>query len=281
MSVKIIVDSAVDMSEKYCSGAETVPLTVRFGDEEYRDRVDLDAREFYAKLIDSDVMPTTSQANISQFSDVFEREVKAGNDVVVITVSSKLSGTYHSACIAAEEYPGRVFVVDSMSVSIGAGILAEFALLLADAGLRAPGIVKRLMLERNNVKVLAVFNTLEYLKRGGRISQGAAFAGSLLSIKPIITVRDGEIDILGKARGLRHAYGFLTKEIEKEGGIDFRKPLLLGYTGFDDTELQNFVLESEHLWECGSDELETAIVGSAVGTHAGPGAFAIAFYARK
>ncbi len=281
MSVKIIVDSAVDMSEKYCGRAQIVPLTVRFGNEEYRDKVELDAREFYAKLIDSDVMPTTSQANISDFSDVFEREVKDGNDVVVITISSKLSGTYHSASIAAEEYPGRVFVLDSMSVSIGAGILAEFAVLLADAGLRATGIVKRLMLERNNVKVLAVFNTLEYLKRGGRISRGAAFAGSLLSIKPIITLRDGEIDILGKARGTRHAYSFLTKEIENEGGIDFRKPVLLGYTGFDGVELQNFVSDSKPLWECNADELETAIVGSAVGTHAGPGAFAIAFYAKK
>ena len=281
MSVKIIIDSTVDISEKHRDGTEIVPLTVRFGNKEYRDRVDLGAREFYEKLVESDVMPSTSQANISDFAEVFEREVKNGNDVVVITISSKLSGTYNSACIAAQDYSGRVFVVDSLSVSIGSGVLAEFALELAQAGLGASDIAKRLVAERANVKVVAMFDTLEYLKRGGRISPSAAFAGGLLSIKPVITIRDGEIVILGKARGSRQSNNYLIKEIENAGGIDFCKPLLLGYTGFDDSVLQKYIEDSRHIWEGNTSEPETAIVGSAVGTHAGPGAIAIAFYVKQ
>ena len=281
MSVKIIIDSTVDISEKYRDRTEIVPLTVRFGNKEYRDRVDLGSREFYEKLVESDVMPSTSQANISDFAEVFEREVKNGNDVVVITISSKLSGTYNSACIAAQDYSGRVFVVDSLSVSIGSGVLAEIALELAQVGLGASDIAKRLVAERANVKVVAMFDTLEYLKRGGRISPSAAFAGGLLSIKPVITIRDGEIVILGKARGSRQSNNYLIKEIENAGGIDFCKPLLLGYTGFDDSVLQKYIEDSRHIWEGNTGELETAIVGSAVGTHAGPGAIAIAFYVKK
>ncbi len=281
MSVKIILDSTVDISAKYCGKTEMVPLTVRFGNDEYKDRVELGAREFYEKLVESDVMPTTSQANISDFEEVFEREINEGNELVVITISSKLSGTYNSALLAAQSYPDRVFVVDSLSVSIGSGVLAEFATQLADAGLCASDIAKRLIAERDNVKVIAMFDTLEYLKRGGRISSSAAFAGNLLALKPVVTIRDGEIAILGKARGSRQSNNYLIKEIEKAGGIDFCKPLLLGYTGFDDSVLQKYISDSRHIWENNIDELDTAIVGSAVGTHAGPGAIAIAFYMNK
>lgn len=281
MSVKIVLDSTVDVSDKYCGRAETVPLTVRFGTEEYRDKTELGAREFYEKLVESDVIPMTSQANVSDFEEIFEKEISLGNDIVVITISSKLSGTYNSAALAAENYPGRVFVVDSMSVSIGSGVLAEFAFELADAGLCAADIAKRLIAERDNVKLIAMFDTLEYLKRGGRISSSAAFAGNLLALKPVITIRDGEIAILGKARGSRQSNNYLIKEIEKAGGIDFCKPLLLGYTGFDDSVLQKYISDSRHIWEGNVDGLDTAIVGSVVGTHAGPGAIAIAFYINK
>ena len=277
MSVKVIVDSTVDLADSYRERIKIVPLTVRFGNEQYLDRVELGAREFYEKLVTSDVMPSTSQANYSDFERVFAEETRDGSELVVITLSSKLSGTYNSAMIAAEEYKDKVFVVDSQSVSIGAGILAEFAVELARAGLNARGIVKRLNVERENVKIIAMFDTLEYLKRGGRISATAAFAGSLLSLKPIITVKDGEISILGKARGTKHANGYLIKEVERVG-INFNKPWLLGYTGTDDSAIQGYMEEAKHLWEGNSDPIETAIVGSVVGTHAGPGAIAIAFF---
>lgn len=280
MSVRIIVDSTVDVSEIYKDQMRIVPLTVRFGDEEYKDRVELGALEFYEKLVSSDLTPSTSQANISDFQSVLEEETKTADEIIIITLSSKLSGTFNSAMIAAEDYGDKVFVVDSLSVSIGAGILAEFAVELARAGLNARGIVKRLKVERENIKLLAVFDTLEYLKRGGRISATAAFAGSMLSLKPIITVKDGEIVVLGKARGSKHANSYLTGETERSGGINFNKPLLFGYTGFDDSRIRSYIEESRHLYEGHLNEPDIAIVGSVVGTHAGPGAIAIAFFMR-
>ncbi len=281
MSVKIIIDSTLDVSPGHNRNFITVPLTVRFGNEEYLDKIELGAAEFYEKLIESDVMPSTSQANISDFEREFEKIAKNNDTAVVVTISSKLSGTYHSACVAAEDYEGRIFVVDSLSVSIGAGILAELALRLASSGMDARQIAEKLIEQRENTKVVGMFDTLEYLRRGGRISPTAAFAGSLLSIKPVISVKDGEIIILGKARGSRQSNNFLIKEIESCGGIDFDMPLLLGYTGFDDAILKKYIEDSKQIWEGKADHLETTIVGSSVGTHAGPGAIAIAFFIKK
>ncbi len=278
MSVKMIIDSTIDISPQHCGEFVTVPLTVRFGNDEYLDKIELAAVEFYEKLIESDVMPSTSQANISDFEQQFKRIEKNGDSAVVVTISSKLSGTYHSACVAAEEHKGRIFVVDSLSVSIGAGILAELGLRLSKSGMSADKIAERLIVERENTKVIGMFDTLEYLRRGGRISPTAAFAGSLLSIKPVISVKDGEIIILGKARGSRQSNNFLIKEIDACGGVNFEKPLLLGYTGFDDTILKKYIEDNSHIWEGKTGRLDTTIVGSSVGTHAGPGAIAIAFF---
>jgi DegV family protein with EDD domain len=278
MAVKIIIDSTVDISSDTAKKVGIVPLTVRFGEKEYVDKVEIDNVKFYELLIESDVMPSTSQASISDFERVFEKEISEGNELVVITLSSKLSGTYYSATVAAQDYSERVFVVDSLSVSIGAGVLAERAQRLADGGLCAKDIANIIEYERDNIKVVAMFDTLEYLKRGGRISAGAAVAGALLSIKPVISVRNGEIVILGKARGSRQSNNFLVKEIENCGGIDFDMPLLLGYTGFDDGLLRKYIRDSAHLWEGQTDKLNITPVGSVVGTHAGPGAIAVAFY---
>lgn len=280
MSVKIIIDSTADLTPEYSSKMGMVPLTVRFGDKEYVDRIEIDTKTFYEKLVESDVMPSTSQASISDFEEVFSRELEAGHDLVVLTISSKLSGTYHSACVASEMAPDRIFVIDSNSVSIGLGVLAELAQNLVRDGLDAASIAERISAERDNVRLLAMFDTLEFLKRGGRISATAAFAGGVLALKPVITLRDGEIVVLGKARGSRQSNNFLIKEIENCGGINFSKPLLLGYTGFDDAVLQKYIEDSRALWEGQTDSLDITSIGSVVGTHAGPGAIAIAFYVK-
>ncbi len=278
MSVRIIIDSTVDISSKSESEVVCVPLTVRFGNEEYLDRVELGAHEFYEKLTSSDVMPSTSQANISDFERVYDIVTENGDDAVVITLSSKLSGTYHSACVAAESYEGRIFVVDSRNVSLGTGVLAEFALRLARDGLNAWDIARRLTVERDNVKVAAVFDTLEYLKRGGRLSSAAAFAGSLLALKPVITVKDGEIAVVGKARGSRQMHGAIFREVEACGGINHLKPCLFGYTGVDDAALKSFIEDGAEHWRGITEPYEITTVGSAVGTHAGPRAIAVAFF---
>lgn len=276
--VNIIVDSTADITEDVKERLTVVPLTLRFGDEEYIEGVTIQKKEFYQKLIESDVLPKTSQAVPADFSDIFEKIAAAGESAVVITLSSKLSGTWQSAMIAAREYKDSVYVVDSRNVAIGTAILAKLALRLVDEGMGAREIAERLEKEREKICLIAMLDTLEYLKKGGRISAAAAFAGGVLSIKPVVCIRDGEIVILGKARGSKQGNNLLVSEIRKTGGIDFTKPILLGYTGLDDTLLQKYIEDSKALWEEGISSLETTMIGSVIGTHAGPGAVAVAFF---
>ena len=278
MSVKIVVDSTADLTADIRENLCIVPLTVHFGDEEYIDGVTITHQSFYEKLIETDVLPSTSQATPAAFEEVFRRITENGDDAVVITVSSTLSGTYQSAVIAAQEYPGRIFVVDSRSAAIGSGILAELALHYIRENLSAAEIAAQIEHERDNVCVIAMLDTLVYLKKGGRISKTAAFAGGLLSIKPVVAIKNGEIVILGKARGSKQGNNLLVKEIQNAGGIDFSKPILLGYTGLSDVLLQKYIADSRNLWECGTESLRSTIIGSVIGTHAGPGAIAAAFF---
>ena len=281
MRVRIIVDSTADINPAIRERLTVVPLTVHFGDEEYIDGITITHQTFYEKLIESDVLPTTSQATPAAFAEIFDTVEAADETAVVITVSSKLSGTCQSAMIAATDYPDRIFVVDSHSVTLGAGILAELALQLTESGMEAKEIARRLCGERDNVRIIALLDTLEYLKRGGRISKATAFAGGILSIKPVVSVQDGEIHTLGKARGSRQGNNLLVTEIEKAGGVDFDKPVLLGYTGLSDAMLQKYIRDSEALWKSGTETLHCTALGSVVGTHAGPGAIAAAFFRKN
>lgn len=281
MKVRIIIDSSADLTPDVKSQFTVVPLTVHFGDEEYEDGVTITHKEFYEKLVESDVLPSTSQAPPAAFSSIFEEVTKGGESAVVLTVSSTLSGTYQSAVIAAQDYPENIHIVDTKSVAIGSGILAKMALQLAESGMSAKDIAQRITEERDNVCIVAMLDTLEFLKRGGRISKTVAFAGGLLSIKPVISVKDGEIVMLGKARGSKQGNNLLVSEIEKAGGVDFDKPVLLGYTGLSDLLLQKYIEDSEHLWKHSTTALQTTAIGSAIGTHAGPGAVAVAFFKKS
>lgn len=220
---KIIVDSTFDMSEETRKRVVVVPLTVRFETEEYIDGVTITRQEFYEKLIESDVLPTTSQATPFMFCDVLDKETEDGSEVVLITLSSKLSGTYQSAMIASDDYEGRVHLVDSNTTTIGGGILAQRAVELLDEGKSAKEIAEILEQEKEKIRVIALLDTLEYLKKGGRISKTAAVVGGIIAIKPVIEIRDGEIGILGKARGSKAGNNLLNEEIERGSGIDFDK----------------------------------------------------------
>ena len=281
MSVKIIVDSSADITAQIRKQCTIVPLTVRFGDTEYVDGVTIDHETFYKKLVESDVLPTTSQSTPDAFAQEYQKVVDSGDQAVVLTLSSKLSGTYQSACIAAMDFPGSIYVVDSCNVTIAAGILTQLAVSLAQEGKAAKAIADILTRERENVCLLAILDTLEYLKKGGRISKTVAFAGELLSIKPVITIADGAVEILGKARGSRQANNLLMKEIEKAGGIDFSKPVQMGYTGLSDALMEKFAADSAALWQELEAKPECAPIGSIIGTHAGPGAVAVAFFKRS
>lgn len=279
MSVKIIVDSTADLSPAVAARVGIVPLTVHFGDQEYISGVDITAKKFYEMLVESDVLPTTSQPTPFAFGGAFEKAVQEGHEVVCITCSAKLSGTHQSANIAAGDFPGKVHVVDSSTIAIAMGILVEYALSLVDAGLSAEQIALKLLRKRDKVRLLALVDTLEYLKKGGRISSTVAFAGGLLNIKPVITVTNGEIQMVGKARGSKQGNNLLVQEIARAGGVDFTMPLMLGYTGLNDALLQKYIQDSAALWEGCREELPISLVSSVVGTHVGPGAVAVAFFA--
>lgn len=277
MKTRIIVDSTADLLPQIKERVHVVPLTVHFGDQEYMDGVTIDHRAFYEKLIETDVHPTTSQASPAAFDSEYEKAQAAGEAAVVITLTSKLSGTYQSAMIAAQEYD-HIHVVDSGSVAIGSGILVEYALQLLDEGLDAKQIAEKLEEAKHRIVIVALVDTLEYLKKGGRISKTVAFAGTVLNIKPVLSVVDGEILMLGKARGSKQGNNLLVQEIEKSGGVDFRKPVLLGYTGLSDAMLLKYIEDSKHIWENGLVHIRYTSIGSVIGTHAGPGAVAVAFF---
>ena len=278
MSIKIVLDSTTDLVPELAGKFKVVPLTVNFGEEEFIDGVTITKEEFYAKLIESDVVPTTSQASPEAFEKVFEKIAADGDEIICITVASKFSGTYQSACIAAEEFPGKIRVIDSKTVAIGTAILAEYAESLVEKGFSSEEIEKAVTEKRDDIIIVALIDTLEYLKKGGRLSKAAAFAGGLLNIKPVISVEDGEINIIGKARGSKQGNNFLIKEIEKAGGVDFKMPVLLGYTGHDPYMLEKYVEDSRFLWEGNVENLRRTCVGSVIGTHVGPGAVAVAFF---
>lgn len=279
--VRIIIDTAADLREGLKEKFTVMCMKISFGETEYTAGVDITNREFYEKLIESDVLPITSQIKPFDYKEVFDEAEKAGEAVVVITISSKMSGTYQSALIAKEESEAEVYVVDSLNVSIGYGILAEYALMLAEEGKSASEIAEILEKVRDKVKVVALLGTLEYLKKGGRISPATAFAGELLSMKPVVTVKDGEVATLGKARGSRQGNNLLIREIDKTGGVDFDMPLLLGYTGLADTLVKKYIEDSAVLWENSKKRLDYVTIGSIVGTHAGPDAVAVAFFAKN
>lgn len=277
MKTRIIVDSTADLLPQHQCRVHTVPLTVRFGEDEYIDGVTIDHKTFYEKLVESDLLPTTSQGTPDAFAGEYEKAKQAGQAAVVITLSSQLSGTYQSARIAAADYE-NVYVVDSGTVAIGGGILVELALRLMDQGLDAAAIAARLEEEKQKIVIVALVDTLEYLKKGGRISATVAFAGAMLNIKPVLSLEQGAITILGKARGSKMGNNLLVKEIEKVGGVDFKMPVLMGYTGLSDALLVKYIEDSRPLWDAGLDEVHTTAIGSVIGTHVGPGAVAVAFF---
>lgn len=277
MKIRIITDSASDLLSPHRPEVTVLPMTITFGEEQFRDGVDLTHRQFYEKLIEGEELPTTSQIAPARFEEAFRAAVEAGETVVAVVLSAKLSGTWQSACIAAEEFPGKVFVVDSANATIGERILVERGLELMDQGLDAAAIAAKLEEEKGDIRLVALLDTLEYLKRGGRVSASVALVGGLLAIKPVVAVQEGEVVVLGKARGSKNGNNLLIQEIQKTG-VDFSRPYKLGYAGLNDSLLQKYIADSAALWEGHTDSLPTGTVGGTIGTHVGPGAIAVAFF---
>lgn len=280
--IKILIDSASDVekTEAEESGIYLIPMKVRFGDEEYSDGINLTHRDFFEKLIESAELPQTSQINEYSWEEKFKELTADGSEVIAITISSKLSGTYSCAVKAAKKFGGKVHVVDSIEACIGERILLQYAVKLVKEGKSAAETVKELDDKKNKIQLLAVLDTLKYLRKGGRISSVAAIAGEMLSIKPVISVVKGEIKLLGKAMGSKKSNNLLNQLVGKCGGIDFDMPYALAYSGLSDDFLKKYLKDSEHLWKGKAEAIPSYMIGSTIGTHVGPNAIAVAFFAK-
>ena len=279
MSIRIITDSAVDMADHFRSKAIQVPVTLTFGEDEYIDGVTIDRDTFYRKLESSDILPKTSQPSLVYFEKAFQELQENGEEGLVITQTSRLSGTYQSACLAAKEY-SNIRVLDSYNASVGAGVLAEYALQCVDNGMNLDQLAAHLEEKKADIGVFARMDTLKYAVKGGRVSKTAAIAGNILNIKPLITIRDGLVVMAGKARGIKKANKLLMEKIE-ELGIDHTMPLLLGYSGVNDDSLQEFIKMGKSLWDGQVNRPDITQISSSIGCHMGPGAAAIAFFIDK
>ncbi len=278
MSVRIITDSASDISQEYADrlGIRVIPLQFRFQEEEYLDGVTMSNEEFYARMEKEDELPKTSQISPYRYHEIFEEETKKGNEVVYLSISSGVSGSFQNAMITAEEFAGKVKVFDSKQFCISLRVLCEYALRLAKEGLDAEAIIEKLNEASAKVRIIAVFDTLENLKKGGRISSASAFVGEALGIKPMITITEGKVDVLGKVRGMRKGYLYMREYIQKEE-IDLSMPYAFAHSGSDPKNIDAFIAENKDLY--GNDtDVEVSFVGATVGTYAGAGAIATAYF---
>lgn len=273
MNIRIITDSGSDITQAEAAlwNIEVLPLKTIFGTEEFIDGVTITHADFYRRLAEQPA--TTSQVTPAQYASAFEAAHQAGEQILCITLSSLLSGCHQSAVIASDGLPARI--VDSGSVCVGQRILVERAVALRDQGLSADEIAAILEDEKKRIRIYAALDTLEYLKRGGRISSAAALAGTLLNIKPLITVTDGTVSLVGKARGEKKAGQMLTDFICKHG-IDPALPFCLAYSGPAAPQLQSYIAENEALF---GPEPPVSSIGSVIGTHTGPGVIGAAFFA--
>ena len=282
MAVRLVIDSASDIeySRAMEKGWGFLPITVSFGDEQLKDGIDINASSFYDRLIESDVMPVTSQITPYVYQQTFDKIIESGDTPIVITLSSKLSGTYQSACVAAENASARVYVIDSLNAALGEALIVEYADRLVRQGLSPEEIVEKVEEKKGKIHLLALLDTLEYLKKGGRISSAVAFAGALLSIKPVIAVEDGEVKLVGKARGSKNGNNLLAEMIRSCGQIDYDMPYTLAYSGNSDALLKKYVEDSKHLWAEDADKMPVMRIGATIGTHVGPGAIGVAFFVK-
>jgi len=277
--IKLLIDSAADINQEEADklGITLLPIEVRFTDKEYMDGVDLLPAQFYDLLKDCKELPKTSQINPFRFEEAFEEATKNGDEVICIVLSSGISGTYANAMQAAEKFKGKVHVIDSLNACIGEKMLGFYALKLINEGLTAQEIVEKIENSKSKLNVMAVIDTLKYLKMGGRISALVAFTGEAFNVKPLIAVVNGKIEMIGKAIGSKKANKLLLDKVSNKE-VDLDKPFGLVWSGNSDAAILNFKKESAYLWGEYAETIKHYVIGSTIGTHIGPGAVGFAFF---
>lgn len=279
--IKIMTDSTSDIDLEYAKklNIEVVPLKVIFGQKEYKDRVDLQPEQFYDLLASSNSLPSTSQPSPQDYLDVYEKIKENKDTLIVITLSSVLSGTYQSACIAKDlvDYE-NIYIIDSLNATQGLRLIVEKAVQLRKNGLSVQEIINVIEEYKTRVHIYAYVNTLEYFYKGGRLSKTSATVGTMLKLKPIVGLKNGTLDVFAKARGALKATTKVIDVIKEHGEIDLDEPISIGYTG-DTSGLDKF--ENTLREEFGFDEVLHGYVGPVIGTHAGPGARLIAYVTKR
>jgi DegV family protein with EDD domain len=276
MGVRVVTDSACDLPDDLIdrNGIEVVPLTIRFGTEELIDRKELSTDEFWRRLADSDVLPETSAPSAGAFEGAFRRLVEDGaTGIICINLSSKLSATMQSAQVAAQAVQADcpVVVIDSLMVSMGLGSLCLTAAQRAADGDSLESIVANVTDRRNRSKLYGALDTLEFLKKGGRVGNARALLGTMLAIKPVLEVRDGVVEEAGKVRTRSKALRLLVDRV-KEGPFE-NLAVLHG----DAPDLDELLDLLEPL--AARDQIVVGQIGPVIGTHAGPRVIGVTFQA--
>lgn len=277
MPIRIVTDTLCDVPKEFIEQYDicVMPLTVHFGDEAYRDGIDITIETFYEKLAACEELPKTSQVTPALFKGVFEEELQKGNQVIVINGSSLLSGTYSAAVLAKNMVASEnIFVIDSKSITLGAGLLVIKAARLASSGVSAEEIVKTIEESKDKMKHFLLLDTLKYLHKGGRLSLSAAIIGSLLNIKPVITMNNGALELIIKARGLKKAITQVRDLINENGWNLNGKIVGINHTIAPENAA---MLEEIIMKDFKPAEIIRGIAGSVIATHGGPGAAAIYF----
>ncbi len=278
MAVRVVTDSACDLPPEVCErlGIEVVPLTIRFGDREYVDRKELDTEAFWQKLGTASVLPETAAPSVGAFEEAFRALHADGADgIVCVNLSASLSATMQSAQVAAKALDGlcEIEVIDSQTASMGIGNLALHAARRAAEGADVNTIAGEVVERRSRQRLLATLDTLEYLKKGGRIGGARAMLGSMLSIKPIITVVDGAVEEAGKVRTRSKALQFIIDKIP-EGNVE---SICVLHSAAAD--LDTFIEKVQP--KVPGAEMVVGRIGPVVGVHVGPGAIGLTWIERK
>lgn len=277
MAITILTDTMCDVPYEYVDeyNIKVLPLLVNFGEESYRDGIDMTTADFFKKLEVSEELPKTSQINPPQFERVFKEELANNNTIIAILGSSKLSGTYNSAVIAKNNLDSKnIHIIDSQAVTLGAGLLVIKAARLAEEGKTEKEIVYAIEEAKNRLKQFFVIGNLKYLYKGGRISLSASVIGSILNIKPIITMVDGKLEMMEKTRGVKKAISLMMDIIKSNGWTLDDKVIGINHTLCPEhVEYIEEIINKYYK----PKEIIRGEVGSVVGTHAGPGCVALHF----
>jgi DegV family protein with EDD domain len=266
--VRIVTDSTADLSEaqQQNAGITVVPLNVRFGDEVFKDHVELTGDEFFNRLRASPQLPKTSQPPVGAFEDVFRHHRQAGDEIVAVLISSKVSGTFGAAQMAAQSVDAdNIDVIDSLTASMALGFLALEGASMAKTGVSRAQVADRIRSLVPKARVLAAVDTLTYLEKGGRIGRARALLGSLLNVKPLITLQDGEVAPLGRARGRVQAIDKLVEQLGRAGKL-MRLAVLHGAALADAERLRQRVAQNHP-----DLDIPLAEIGAVIGTYTGPG----------